>query len=113
MSKTLVFIKICPTLIGYGWESYKVMKKAQYFFTTTDHPGTQDWKGLKNALDIITKKDGDFQGTSLIAWGYMVIRWTEGKRIIDVEVDIPRCKLTEEYFTDELENIRNLETEED
>jgi len=95
--KKLLSIKFYATLAGTIWQNdMDATKEIIREFTPKKLPFTDRWKGLENALSVITT-DGDFQYCN-ISWGCMVIKWYDGKYYLERQVDIPVCKLTVKYL---------------
>lgn len=95
MSKQLESITIYATLRGDIWMPYmECTKETVTKFTPKGIAFSRKWAGLRDALLHITN-DGDFRDCK-IDWGCMVIRWYDGKYYLERQVEIPRCKLTED-----------------
>lgn len=103
--KTLRFITIVGQKTGTTWEGIECYQEFKYTFTPKSQARGvlyHEWTGLQDALQFICVKDnGDFQVPCKIQYGYMVIEWKEGKDWINRAVDIPVCKLTKEYLTED------------
>lgn len=99
MTKQLESITFYTTVKGFIWmPMVECTKEKVTEFTPKGSSFTPKWEGLREALLYITN-DGDFQNCE-IDWGCMVVRWFDGKYSIERQVEIPRCKLTEDLLTE-------------
>lgn len=99
--KTLKSITIIGKRVGIIWEGIECEQDFRMKFSNS--PGIRGWFGLRDALEAICVGDrGDFQSVCKIADGYMQIVWVDehGYSIRAIK-DIPICKLTKEYLTDD------------
>jgi hypothetical protein len=103
MAKKLVSITFWVTMSGTIWQGIEATKDKQLEFVSEKHNAyTPKWNGLWDALTKIVN-DGDFQYCNIL-WGCMVVRWFDGKYFLELERNIPRCKLTEQFLAEDYDN---------
>ena len=102
--KTLESITIAGQKVGTIWmPPIECTQEFKVRFTPAGGAFSRKWEGLDDALTYICVDDtGDFQSTCKITDGYMQIVWVDehGYSIRAIK-DIPICKLTKEYLTED------------